>query len=99
MKRRPLGRRQRELLEFLKQQLMAEGSWDTEEIEEALNKLTGRKKKKRKGVVKLQEYADYYDVCRQTAASWVRQGKVKPIVLPNGQKRYRLEDLNTEDNS
>ena len=37
--------------------------------------------------------AEMLAVSPETVRQWVKEGKLKPIVLPSGSKRFRLEDI------
>jgi excisionase family DNA binding protein len=37
--------------------------------------------------------ADMLGVKPETVRQWVKEGKLKPIVLPSGSHRFKLEDI------
>lgn len=49
-------------------------------------------------LMKQKKFARETSVCRQTVKVWEEKGLIKPVVLPDGQKRYKFSDLFKEEN-
>ena len=63
-------------------------------VEEALS---GKAAPERPLLLKQRDLARELCVCRQSVAAWEKAGKIKPVLLPDGQKRYRLQDIIKEE--
>jgi len=44
-------------------------------------------------LLRQKELARELSVCRQTVKAWEEKGLIRPIVLPDGQKRYKISDI------
>lgn len=79
-------------LESVRLFLKAIGAFSEEQITNALNSLCGKETALPR-LLKQRDIARELSVCRQTIKAWELAGKIRPIVLPDGQRRYKLDDI------
>ncbi len=68
-----------------------------EQIRRALAALSDKPAPEKPLLLKQRDIARELSVCRQTVQAWEKAGKIRPVILPDGQKRYRLQDLIKEE--
>jgi excisionase family DNA binding protein len=44
-------------------------------------------------LITIPRVAEMFNVSPETVRQWVKDGKLTPVVLPSGSKRFRLEDI------
>lgn len=77
--------------------LMALECYSAEQIRRAEEALSGKPAPEKPLLLKQRDIARELSVCRQTVQAWEKAGKIRPVILPDGQKRYRLQDLIKEE--
>ena len=75
------------------------GTLTAENIQKIIELMTGKESEKVPALLKQKDIARHCSVCRQTVRSWEASGKLKPVTLPDGQKRYRLQDIIKEEDA